>query len=310
MRGMEHVGSQADARGFDLAGRLAAARVTDSAVQLASEWRDGTVRLRLPRCRAPDGLGAHLRRSFLGALAAGASDEARRNLPCPWDPPCALDVFLREQMRGPRGDGLPKPYVIFFTAQGQDLVVELRVFGMACGWLDTAAEAMVAGLRDILPWQRVAGHAPPVISHRQVALQHGVTVRRAPARIGLEFLSPVDISGTRQDPGRSIVSRIIRRVSAVSRWQGMVPGPEVTRGATDTLDRLQIDAAGLRPGAYHSPNRKAQRRAHDVCRGVLWVSGDLGPLWPLLLIGERCHAGRAAVEGLGRYRIRSGGAHG
>ena len=38
---------------------------------------------------------------------------------------------------------------------GADLVVTLRVFGMANDWFMAAAEAFVAGLSGILPWSRV-----------------------------------------------------------------------------------------------------------------------------------------------------------
>ena len=53
--------------------------------ELAACWRDRTVTFRLPGLAALPGLelGGHLRRSFLGALAAGASDQARRGRPCP-----------------------------------------------------------------------------------------------------------------------------------------------------------------------------------------------------------------------------------
>jgi len=103
----------------------------------------------------PVGIGAHLRRSFLGAMGAAASAAAQRGEPCSWDPPCAFDVFCREQLRGPRGDGLPKPYVLQVHPDGGDLIVGLRVIGMANDWYMAAAEAMVAGINTILPWSRL-----------------------------------------------------------------------------------------------------------------------------------------------------------
>jgi hypothetical protein len=136
-----------------LAATLARPEFTGSLDVLARAFVDQTVFFRLENCApsAPFEIGAHLRRSFLGALGGGASDAAKANEPCNWGPPCALDVFCREQLRGPRGEGLPKPYVMNWHKEGSDLIIVLRVFGMAVDWFMVAAEAMAAGIRTILP---------------------------------------------------------------------------------------------------------------------------------------------------------------
>lgn len=287
----------------DLASVLAAPEPVDNLAGLAAHWADACVHVRLSGIKVPDGIGAHLRRSFLGALAVGASDEARANRACPWTPPCALDVFLREQMRGPRGDGLPKPYVIFAEPDKGDMIVGLRVFGVACDWMPAASEALVAGLRDILPWQRLIARPPPPITARDFTYCDHVAIPIAKGPVTLRFLSPVDVSGIRRDIGPSLLSRILRRVAALSRWQGMVLASDATRDLTARIDALDIDTSRMTSGRYESASRHAEIRSHATMQGELRISGDIAPFLPALAIGERCHVGRAAVEGLGRYRL-------
>ena len=278
--------------------------------ELTARWHDQTATFRLAGAASfhRAGAGAHLRRSFLGALAPGASSEARRGRPCPWEPPCALDVFRREQMRGERGEGLPKPYVIFTEADGADLLVSLRVFGRANIWFAAAIEGFCAGMRDILPWQKAARMAPPAIMARQVSISRGISAPPvSDNRLVIEFLSPVDVSGVRGPLGRSLVSRMLRRAAAMARWHGLALAPETTRRITAHLDTLGFDEGGLHAGRYLSPNRHAQRRSHATRAGLLCIAGDPAPLLPLLAIAERCHVGRAAVEGLGRFRLAGAG---
>lgn len=276
------------------------------ALGLAQAWYDQSFTFRLRGAgRAPADIGGHLRRSFLGALGRGASPAAQGNTPCPWDPPCALDVFGREQLRGPRGDGLPKPYTLRAWGYGADLMVELRIFGMANDWAMAGAEAFAAGLRDILPWHRVlhpAASAPEILSRqiRPTRLVLGVP----PMRARLVFLSPMDGTGAdiMAQPHR-LVTRLIRRADAVSRWNGVALSDDEGRALAGHATTLSYDVSELRLGQYASPNRHQQKRRDPTLTGCLDIHGDLAPLWPILHIGTRCHIGRHAVEGLGAFRI-------
>jgi hypothetical protein len=42
-------------------------------------------------------------------------------------------------------------------------------------------------------------------------------------------------------------------------------------------------------------------------QGSIGLRGDLTDFWPALLIAERTHTGRGAVEGLGRFVLRQDG---
>lgn len=288
-------------------------RLIRDPAELAGLWRDRTATYLLRGAAGLEkaGLGGHLRRSFLGALARGASPQAREGRPCPWDPPCAFDLFCREQMRTPQGEGLPKPYLIFMEAAGKDLRVSVRVFGRAAMWFPAAAEAFCAGMQEILPWRRLGLRAMPDIAGRVLSHSAGLNV---PAAGGagewiMEFLSPVDISGVRGPAGRSLLSRALRRVNGLARWHGAMLSPETTRALTNGIDALSLDERGLRPGRYLSPNRHGQKRAHQTRAGYLRIGGNPGPLLAVLAAAERCHVGRATVEGLGRFRLRPLPAH-
>lgn len=60
-----------------------------------------------------------LRGAVGNILLRAASPEARRRQPCPWDPPCTLDVFFgrRKQTAGLE---LPKPFVMGIEADPTD----------------------------------------------------------------------------------------------------------------------------------------------------------------------------------------------
>lgn len=289
-----------------LALALAGAEVRSDAGDLAAAWVEQVVLLRLEgAARVGPGFGAHLRRSFLGALGSAASDEAQAGRPCPWDPPCALDVFCREQLRGSAGDGLPKPYVLRYHPEGRDLLIGLHVFGMAIDWAPAAAEALVAGLRSILPWRHAlrGAEAMPRLMSRQLAARRIEPVA-VPQAVRLVLRSPMDVSGRNPvlEPW-TLLSRMIRRVDGVSRWNGVALDAETGRALAEHVRGLGYDLSGLKRGWHDSPNRRAEARRDPVVTGELVVAGDLGPIWPILRVAERCHAGRHAVEGLGWFEL-------
>lgn len=285
---------------------LAQPEIVANVSMIAAVWFDQTVTYRLQGAGVldPVALGGHLRRSFLGAMARGASLQALNNEVCPWDPPCALDIFMREQLRGARGDGLPKPYVLFCDVDGDDLLVSLRVFGLANDWFYLAAEAVLAGMRDILPWQRLFGRGMPPVIDREVVQVSGVTVPDLKAGFALEFITPVDATGKSGVIERSLLSRLLRRVDALARWQGMALDPDYARGVVRKLGQLDYSRSTLASGTYVSPSRQPKTRSHKTRSGTLIAMGDVTSVLEFVAIGARCHIGRAAREGLGRFYIR------
>lgn len=271
---------------------------------LAQGWRDLDITLTLaPTGPADSAFGAHLRRSFLAALAPGASDAARNGKPCPWTPPCALDVFLREQLRA-GGDGLPKPYVLFWDQQGQVMQVTLRIYGTACDWGAAAAEALTAALRD-LPWSKALHCVPPRLIHRDVAPAPWVDIPEGP--LTLRLISPMDDEGGKPGDTRDIaarmLSRALRRVDALARWQGLALADDTLRALTAEIHSIRAQEIHLTLGQRMSPNAKGQKRASRVLTGRL----NLPPLPPdlrlVLALASRCHIGRHTNEGLGRVEV-------
>jgi len=255
-------------------------------------------------------LGAHLRRSFLGAMGPGASPAARAGKPCDWHPPCALDIFCREQIRSDRGLGLPKPYVIEVTPGADTLRVTLRVFGLAGYWFPAAAEAMVAGITTILPWARLSGSnmAPPRIAARRMLRDPLPPAPAGCQRLRLALTAPLDVTSSRPAAAAGKVAgpflpQLLRRVSELSRWNGVTLAPDAARVLALRLREVAEDTAALKPGTHFSPNAKGQRRRRQVLRGEMRLRGDIASIWPLLAMGMRCHLGRGAVEGLGAFRL-------
>lgn len=191
--------------------------------------------------------------------------------------------------------------MIFTDAAGADLLVSLRVFGMANDWFAAAAEAMAIGLRDILPWQRRFGRDVPMISDRKFHVQSGLPLPQCQDRISLKFITPVDVSGQGRPDAHSILSRLLRRVDGLARWQGLALDPDYGRALAGQFRQLDLGPSRLTSGQYHRPNRMGQARRYETLTGVLTATGPLAPLLPIFATGARCHIGRAANEGLGRY---------
>ena len=270
---------------------------------IAENWRDLDCHITLaPLPPAPASFGAHLRRSYLAALAPGASDAARNGQPCPWDPPCALDLFLREQLRV-GGDGLPKPYVLFWDQQGQVMQVTLRLFGTACDWSAAAFDAMTAALRD-LPWGKVLHCPPPVILHRAVSPAPWLDLPNG--AVSLRLVSPMDDEGSARpdrDPAARLLSRALRRVDALARWQGMALEEDAMRALTAQAHQVCVVGCRLAPAQYISPNCKGEKRVSRALVGEIDLPPLSEDLRTLLALAQRCHVGRHTNEGLGRIGL-------
>ena len=277
---------------------------------IASAWHDQTVSFSLKGAAtavSPE-FGNHIRRSFLGALGRGASEAAAKGRPCTWDPPCALDVFLREQIRGPHGDGLPKPYVIAIDRQGRDMIVSLTVFGMACEWFYLAAEALTDGVRRILPWEKATrGRVPhpPEILDRVCSVSSGLDLSAPPSKLLVNLASPLDISRDKSKNAAAFLGKALRRVDALARWQGLSLDADAGREIAIQLKGAVVHPANISAEVFESPNAERQKRKQTVLRGSFSVESHLELTWPLLRLAERSHIGRGATQGLGKIDLQT-----
>lgn len=276
---------------------------------LASDWFDQTIRVRLggaARLLRNLELTNHLRRSFGGALGAGASPECAAThppSPCPWEPVCALDVFFREQMRV-EGDGLPKPFVTLADIDGPDLIVALRVFGFATDWMPATEHAFVDALCYRLPWRKLGVSTPPILD-RTVETCEGIAVDSIPNSATLDWITPLDAEKIdASNRAASILTRLYRRLNGLARWHDSAL-PDLPEDVVHVWETM-LKTEGLRAPTLHPSHSGKDRRTFQtsVATGTLTLRGDLRPFWPLLRLGERCAVGRGAVRGLGRYLLK------
>lgn len=310
----------------EIAGRLAEPAVTLSPAELSARWFQQTIEIRLPglAAQAADpSLPGRIRGAWGRELMRAASAEALAGRPCPWSPPCALDVLFREQGRAAAGLPLPRPVTIAARAQGPDLAVQLSLIGFACDWIPAAGEALVAGLRHGDPLRLAdrragsdrqggaEGDAPgPAIDRRSLLTREEIAVPPAPAMAELAFFSPLCLrrDGTPAFDGpRMLVSSLGNRLAGLARWHDARLEAD-WRGLAEAADALQCDAAGLYPVRWLRRSDRQGGRAIPMTglAGTLVLAGDLAPIAPLLVLGSLTHAGSHAGLGLGGYELTLG----
>jgi hypothetical protein len=306
------------------AGTALAARLLDPAArvplaELPAHWVTATVEATVPGHGALAGdlvLMGRIRGALGRVLMDGASRAAIAGRPCDFDPPCALDVLFREQARTGK-HGVPKPWVLALDRHGLDLVVRITLFGFAIDWAGAVGQALATALRRGVDFRERAGGGhdrlflpPPEVSHLAIR-EAGVAMPRPRDTVLLDFLTPLDAAGDDPlDRPASVVGRLARRIGLMARWMDVVIDADWPALAAH-WNALPCDPAGLaretldsRSGRQRDDRTGGRRRfARPLLSGTLAIGGDLVPVWPLLVLGETCHAGRGGTAGLGRYRL-------
>lgn len=286
------------------------ARGLISVEQLAGGWFDQTIWVRLGGVAglARDfNLLNHFRRSLGEALGAGASPEASAThppSPCPWEPPCPLDVLFREQMRV-EGVGLPKPFVTLADTDGADLIAGLRVFGFATDWMPTVEHAFVDALCHRLPWTKRLRIAPPPVLDRWIETCEGLDAVPTPIAVTLDWTTPLDAENLDASAKTgSVLTRLHRRLQGLARWHDAAL-PQLHADAVEHWE-MAADASAMDAPKMQAARSGLQRKTFfaDSMRGALRLCGNLAPFWPMLQMGERCCVGRGAVRGMGRFVLR------
>lgn len=239
-------------------------------------------------------------------LLESASADAIAGRPCPWDPPCALDILFREQ--GRKGQhGIPKPYVLAAERSGRDLTVRMTLFGFAVDWAAAATHALVATLQHRIAWR---AQRPdlflPKHAVTDVSLTSSEGLRLPPPRDAaeIEFLTPMNAEG--DDPVErpaTLFVRLARRIAGLALWHDIAVEEDWPRLAA-AWDAVRYDLGFLRRGerARHS-GRLGKSFSVETVTGVLRMT-DLAPeLWPLLALGQETHVGKGASEGFGRFAL-------
>lgn len=277
--------------------------------QLAADWFAARVSVRIEGCAALAHNLDLLRRVRGGIgqiLLESASPEAIAGFPCPWSPPCALDVFFREQGRV-GAHGIPKPYVLAAEPRGPDLAISMTLFGFASDWSAAAAHALVATVRHRIDWR---GLRPDLFLPRlrlvEVAVRAIEGLRTPPPRdpVEVQFLTPMNAEG--DDPlerPATILARLARRAQGMAQWHDAAVAadwPVLAR----RWDALPYDTAFLRQRRVG--RRSGQQRLRyetDAVEGTLRIIEVPSELRALLAIGREVHVGKGASEGYGRFLL-------
>jgi hypothetical protein len=293
----------------ELADRLASPSRRVTVEELAATWAE--VRI-VARIEGYGGFAGDMRllRRIRGALGQvlmeGASPEAVAGRPCPWRPPCALDVMFREQLRVAQ-NGLPKPYVLAALRRGEDLEVVLTLFGLAIDWAAAMTHALAAALRHRIDWaDQDARHFVPKLAAVDIRLFEVTGVAMPPPRrcVELAFLTPMNAE--HDDPAdrpATVVARLARRIEGLARWQDAVLEADWLMLAED-WNACAYDCRDLRAATVA---RRSGRSGRDfampaVC-GALTIAEVPAALWPFLVIGQHTHVGKGAAEGFGRFSL-------
>jgi len=284
---------------------------------LVSAWDISTIELALlsesheaARIRAPDPLFIDRLRGAVGnVLLRAASPQARRRQPCPWDPPCTLDVFFgRRKLTA--GLDLPKPFVMGVEADGDDPSVwhlTVTIFGTAGDWAPALADALSQSLTEGIHPPRDRRGPPDrftVMDRTLIANPPALAPSAAPADALLTFATPLvqDRQGAPLLDVGALLTGLGNRISGLARWMDL---------------QLDADWSSLREEARSRPWHAdamtpitLERGSGFSKTGVLkGFSGSLlirelgDDLLTLLTLGTTCHAGARAALGFGRYSL-------
>ena len=276
---------------------------------LAATWTTASVSARIPDYAAL----AHdttLLRRIRGGLGQvfmqSASTEALAGNPCPWQPPCALDVFFREQSRV-GAHGVPKPFVLAGSRIGADLRIKVTLFGAAIDWMPAVSHALVCTLRNGVAWraQRPDIFLPKAsVTNVSVSGQEGVRTVPDGGPAILEFLTPMNAEhDDPRDRPATVIARLARRVEGLARWHDIALDEDWNQ-LSAIWGAAEYDTHMLHPVTTpRRSGRKAQNFSMFAVDGSLAIGGLSPPLRALLAIGVSTHIGKGASEGFGHYQL-------
>ncbi|MFS8037561.1 CRISPR system precrRNA processing endoribonuclease RAMP protein Cas6 [Xanthobacter sp. AM11] len=280
---------------------------------LVAAFKMRTIQLRVggAAAHAADPLLCGRVRGALGdLLAASASPESRAGQPCPWSPPCAFEALFRKQGRMRPGVDFPSPWVICAEEGEGDLLLSLRLFGIACEWAPAVAETLVLAVDRHLGWAAGTG----AILDRQLIAADGLAIPDLGAegaqriRVDLDFRSPAVCGrgGEARDPA-VLFTGLRHRIEGLARWHGLTVAPSQWPPITRAVRALEVRWAAPRALSWRRGSRRQDRWVPmSGVAGLLRLAGrsdDLAPLAPLLALGAEVHVGADIAFGCGRYRL-------
>lgn len=271
--------------------------------ELLPLWNETEIRL---TCAIPAGFipGPWMTRSFRGAIGRTLGQWHKTARPHGLAASAYEGLF---QTHGTiNGDHIPKPVSFMVEVCGNNLVVEMRLFGRAAIWRDDVIEAAIVTLnqgiglwengRTLRPWpindfwwKESTGQIPPMPAGE-------VTVSwRTPFKPGGGTVFAGDL--------RSAIHALPRRIKGLARWTGIDLLFDHDQWLSD-VERLTIK------DSEHSASLDGFiRRGADQDLAVVGVLGShqvnpvMGDLVAMLWLGKTIGAGGHRAYGFGRYRL-------
>jgi hypothetical protein len=285
-------------------GDSAGGEVSLSACRAGFRFSDAVIRCSaLARLAEVPALMAKLRGALWEDLGSGASADAVAGHPCPWVPPCALDVLWRARDEIRPGYPMPVPWVFETDAEGDDLLVTLRLFGDAADYLAEASDAVIRGLR-----RGPSGIGPMEVTDRQFGHAAGLPPLTAQKGVLLRFVTPLLLRHEQTahvDP-HALLRSLVHRTEGVLWWSGH----SIARKIPGLIELVgQVEGLWLESEAdswTRFSNSQDKRLRMEGMTGLLMLRGPaISGLADLLAIGSVTHAGGRTAFGQGRFRIEA-----
>ncbi|MBN9887849.1 CRISPR system precrRNA processing endoribonuclease RAMP protein Cas6 [Salipiger abyssi] len=254
-------------------------------------------------------------RGALGhVLAQSASDEALTGKPCPFDPPCAFDLFHNNQGHMTAGLEIPKPFVLLSDNLDGDLSVAIRLFGHSNAWAPEFMAGLISAARRGIRMQgqqlsfRVTHAGRRKLAPPSVTAQNGPIVlrtltpilRKSDARAqGSPRPIPQDEAEMLAEFLVSTLTGVGNRISGLAQWHQRVLDLDSTSLKAEAR-ALSRDAAIEGKLSRRSFGKKKGRQGFDGTVALPWASADLRGL---LGLSAFAHIGADTAMGAGRVLV-------
>ena len=217
----------------------------------------------------------------------------------------ALAAFFPDKHSAPGFGGTAPPYRIAAATTAQGFDVTLALIGFAGSFRAAAFDALIAALQGppglALDWQGDRAARLRLIT-ADWTRSEGVPVPPPPARIALEFATPLRI-GPGDALGTSfgdVIVGLADRGAQVERWTGLRFTPRLSHWR-DVAKALRFDTSGLRPVVWDSFSSRNGRDRAAGYLGRLVIATPDADIMALLAAGTVLSAGRNPAKGCGRF---------